>query len=151
MMRRRSVTAHVERKSDPLKWEKLLTEQHSSVSLGSIRANLSTELHSYTSDVTEKLCCGILNYLFILTDTQIYSERSESFPGSKKCSAKECVRFSIHQTGIVCAPKRKKNNDWLPVSICAQYKIILLSFKALKGLAPSYLSDLLSSYIPSRS
>ncbi len=43
------------------------------------------------------------------------------------------------------------NLHWLPVSIRVQYKIILLTFKALKGLAPSYLSELLSSYIPSRS
>ncbi len=43
------------------------------------------------------------------------------------------------------------NLHCLPVSICVKYKIILLTFKALKGLAPSYLSDLLSSYIPSRS
>ncbi len=42
------------------------------------------------------------------------------------------------------------NLHWLPVSIRVQYKILLLTFKALKGLAPSYLSDLLS-YIPSRS
>ncbi len=40
---------------------------------------------------------------------------------------------------------------WLPVSIHVQYNILLLTFKALKILAPSYLSDLLSSYILSYS
>lgn len=103
MMRRGSVTAHVERKSDPLKWEKLLTEQHNSVSLGSVRANLSTELRSYTSDVTEKLRCDILNYLFIL-DLQW---KVRKFSRQQKCSDKECVRsasrvFSINNAIICC-------------------------------------------------
>ncbi len=43
------------------------------------------------------------------------------------------------------------NLHWLLVSIRVQYKILLLTFKALKGLAHSYLSDPLSSYTPSRS
>ncbi len=39
---------------------------------------------------------------------------------------------------------------WLPVSSRITYKILLLTFKSLNGLAPSYLSDLLSLYIPPR-
>ncbi len=39
---------------------------------------------------------------------------------------------------------------WLPVSSRITYKIFLLTFKSLNGLAPSYLSDLLSLYIPPR-
>lgn len=100
VMRRGSVTAHAERKSDPLKWEKLLTEQHNSVSLGSIRANLSIQPHSHTSNVTEKLRCGILNYLFSSTSAQIYSERSEILPGSKKRSAKKCVTSAFRVFNI---------------------------------------------------
>ncbi|KAI5087761.1 hypothetical protein C0J45_22250, partial [Silurus meridionalis] len=40
---------------------------------------------------------------------------------------------------------------WLPVSSRIKYKIILLTYKALNALSPPYLSDLLSSYVPSRS
>ena len=39
---------------------------------------------------------------------------------------------------------------WLPVKFQIDYKIWLLTFKALHGLAPSYLNDLLFPYTPSR-
>ena len=39
---------------------------------------------------------------------------------------------------------------WLPVERRVQYKIALLCFKSLNGLAPAYLSDLIHIYIPSR-
>ena len=40
---------------------------------------------------------------------------------------------------------------WLPVHFRIHFKIILFAFKALNGLAPPYLSELLQPYIPSRS
>lgn len=40
---------------------------------------------------------------------------------------------------------------WLPVEERITYKVLLLTFKALHGLAPVYLSDLLKPYTPSRS
>ena len=39
---------------------------------------------------------------------------------------------------------------WDPVKSRINYKILLLTFKALNGLAPSYLSELLDTYRPSR-
>ena len=39
---------------------------------------------------------------------------------------------------------------WLPVKFRIDYKILLLTYKALNGLAPQYLSELLSHYEPSR-
>ena len=39
---------------------------------------------------------------------------------------------------------------WLPVKSRIIYKILLLTYKALNGLAPSYLSELLDTYRPSR-
>ncbi|KAI4896950.1 hypothetical protein NFI96_002747 [Prochilodus magdalenae] len=39
---------------------------------------------------------------------------------------------------------------WLPVKERIHYKILLLTFKALHGLAPTYLSALLHPYVPSR-
>ena len=38
---------------------------------------------------------------------------------------------------------------WLPVEKRISYKVLLMSFKSLHGLAPSYLSDLLQWYEPS--
>ena len=45
----------------------------------------------------------------------------------------------------------RKELHWLPVKERIEYKVLLLCFKALKGLAPSYLSDLLEWYVPPRS
>ena len=39
---------------------------------------------------------------------------------------------------------------WLPIDSRIVYKLSLLCFKSLNGLAPSYLADLLRLYIPSR-
>ena len=39
---------------------------------------------------------------------------------------------------------------WLPVEHRIRYKILLLTFKALNGHAPQYLSALISKYVPPR-
>ncbi len=39
---------------------------------------------------------------------------------------------------------------WLPVRFRIDFKILMLTYKALHGLAPHYLSQLLSVYTPSR-
>ena len=40
---------------------------------------------------------------------------------------------------------------WLPVKCCITFKTLLLTFKCIRGLAPTYLSALLSPYCPTRS
>ena len=40
---------------------------------------------------------------------------------------------------------------WLPVEQRIQYKILLLTFKALNGSSPSYIRDLVKQYSPPRS
>ena len=40
---------------------------------------------------------------------------------------------------------------WLPLKSRIEFKILLLTYKALKGLAPSYLKDLIVPYHPNRS
>jgi hypothetical protein len=40
---------------------------------------------------------------------------------------------------------------WLPVEYRSQYKRILYVFKALHGLAPVYVTELVNPYVPSRS
>ncbi len=39
---------------------------------------------------------------------------------------------------------------WLPIKHCIDFKTLLITYKALDGLAPQYLSELLSHYNPSR-
>ncbi len=40
---------------------------------------------------------------------------------------------------------------WLPIKYRISYNILLLTYKALNGLVPAYLTSLLSHYNPSRS
>ena len=44
-----------------------------------------------------------------------------------------------------------KDLHWLPVEYRTNYKILLLAYKAQHGMAPPYLSSLLSPYKPERS
>ena len=39
---------------------------------------------------------------------------------------------------------------WLPVEHRIEYKILLLTFRALNGLAPTYICDLVTRYCPTR-
>ena len=39
---------------------------------------------------------------------------------------------------------------WLPISFRIDFKIALITFKALHGLAPSYISELIERYVPPR-
>ena len=39
---------------------------------------------------------------------------------------------------------------WLPIHKRIQFKILLLTFKSLRGTAPSYIKDLIRPYIPTR-
>ena len=43
-----------------------------------------------------------------------------------------------------------KDLHWLPVEQRIQFKVLLMCFKSLRGLAPPYLSELITPYIPSR-
>ncbi|CAI5650576.1 unnamed protein product [Oreochromis niloticus] len=42
-----------------------------------------------------------------------------------------------------------KSLHWLSCQVRADFKVLLLTYKALNRLAPSYLSDLLHLYVPS--
>ena len=43
-----------------------------------------------------------------------------------------------------------KDLHWLPVEQRIQFKVLLMCFKSLRGLAPPYLSELITPYVPSR-
>ena len=43
-----------------------------------------------------------------------------------------------------------KQLHWLPISQRINYKILLLTYKALNGQAPNYITELLEPYVPAR-
>lgn len=57
---------------------------------------------------------------------------------------------------ITLCPRREhitphlKSLHWLPIIQRVEYKLITLTFKSVHGLAPTYLSDLITTYVPSR-
>ena len=55
-----------------------------------------------------------------------------------------CVSRSHHITPIL------HNLHWLPINFRIIYKILLITFKAYHGLAPTYLTDLIHHYTPTR-
>ncbi len=76
------------------------------------------------------------------------------------CPASSINKLQIVQNAAARVLTRSRKYDhitpilqslhWLPIKFCISYKILLLAYKALNGLAPAYLS-LLSRYIPIRS
>ena len=65
----------------------------------------------------------------------------------QNCAARLVKRHSKFD----CASPLLFELHWLPVEQRITFKILLFVFKSLNGLAPFYLSDLISTYIPSRS
>ena len=67
------------------------------------------------------------------------------------------TRYSVYSVCILTLTSKHdhitpvlKSLHWLPVKECITFKILTLTFRCLKGLAPSYLSELLLPYCPSR-
>ena len=64
--------------------------------------------------------------------------------------------FKTHLLGLLHSPNRGpaqpllKHLHWLPVSARIHFKIVLLTFKSLHAITPSYLSSLVRLYFPSR-
>ena len=59
-----------------------------------------------------------------------------------------CVSFIF-----VCGTERPQTLEslhWLPIRFRISFKTLLFVFKALNGLAPPYLTELLLPYMPSR-
>ncbi len=77
------------------------------------------------------------------------------------CPASSINKLQVVQNAAARVLTRSRKYDhitpilqslhWLPIKYCISYKILLLTYKALNGLAPAYLTSLLSRYNPSRS
>ena len=44
-----------------------------------------------------------------------------------------------------------KQLHWLPINRRIQFKVMCFTFKAINGAAPSYIQDLVQTYVPTRS
>ncbi len=76
------------------------------------------------------------------------------------CSARLINKLQMVQNAAARVLTRTRKNDhitpvrstllWLPIKHRIDFKILLITYKALNGLAPQYLSELLSHYSPPR-
>ncbi len=79
------------------------------------------------------------------------------FGGCSACSINK-LQMVQNAAAIVLTRTRKYDHispvlstiHWLPIKHRIDYKILLITYKALNGLAPLYLSELLSHYSPPR-
>ena len=77
--------------------------------------------------------------------------------GASKQNLDKMQRVQNNAARLVCR-KRKFDHitstlyslHWLPVKYRIEYKILLLTFKALHDMAPVYIKDLLRFYVPTR-
>ncbi len=77
------------------------------------------------------------------------------------CPASSINKLQVVQNAAARVLSRSRKYDhitpilqslhWLPIKYRISYKILLLAYKALNGLAPAYLTSLLSRYNPSHS
>ena len=68
-----------------------------------------------------------------------------------------CIRDRNNAARLICRTPKSDHISpvlhtlyWLPVEQRIEYKLLLLAFKSVNDDGPSYLSDLLKFYIPSR-
>ena len=110
--------------------------------IGQIRRYLNEKLTERL--VHSLVMCHIDNcnaLLYNLPETQL--NRIQKIQNS---AARLVTRSSSNESII---PILKKLH-WLPVRARIEFKILVLTFKCLRGLAPSYLTELLTQYVPSR-
>ncbi len=77
------------------------------------------------------------------------------------CPASSINKLQVVQNAAARVLTRSRKYDhitpilrslhWLPIKFNISYKILLLTYKALNGLAPAYLTSLLARYNPSHS
>ena len=115
---------------------------HALNSIGEIRHYLDRQtteklVHAFVSSHLDQ--CNSL--LYGLPNVQL-----DNLQRVQNCAARlvTCNNKYRHITSIL------RELHWLPIKARIEYKIILLTYKALKGLAPYYLRSLLSSYAPKR-
>ena len=85
-------------------------------------------------------------HMYLFFKSTSLEHRDRSVETIQNCAARLVVnaRRHDHITPVL------RDLHWLPVEQRIIVKILLFSFKALNGLAPSYLSDLVKFYVPER-
>ena len=103
--------------------------------ISKIRADTENLVHAFITcklDSTNSLLYGLPT---LLIDHVQNVQNAHTITNTKKYDRIKPVLKQLH---------------WLPVSQRINYKILLLTYKALNGQAPSYITELLEPYAPTR-
>jgi len=111
-------------------------------SIGKIRRYLDLQ-------TTEKLVHAFISSRLDLCNSLLYglpNFQLDKLQHVQNCAARLVTRNNkyAHITPIL------RKLHWLPIKARIEYKILLLTYKSLKGLAPDYLTSLLTPYKPKR-
>ncbi len=135
-----------------------------------IRQQLSFEKHisnvtKQHSSILETLPSYGTCYLFLMQKKLVHAFMTSRLDYCNAllgvCPASSINKLQVVQNAAARVLTRSRKYDhitpilqslhWLPIKYRISYKILLLTYKALNGLAPAYLTSLLSRYNPSRS
>ena len=112
--------------------------------------NIGKIRHLLTQSITEKLVHAFITARLDYCNSILY--------GLLKRLIQRLQRIQNSAARLVTRTNRDdhiapvlKGLHWLPVQERIMFKILLLTYKTIHGSAPSYLSELVSSYTPSRS
>ena len=111
-------------------------------SIGKIRKYLDTP----TAD--KMINCSITSRLDYC-NSRLYGAKGYKISQLQLCQNNAARMLSLRRK-FDHIPPVLKDLHWLPVEQRIEYKVLLLTYKALHGKAPAYISQLLSLYTPTR-
>ena len=98
--------------------------------------------------------CEKIVHAFVTTRLDLNNALLAGLPGDTVAKLQKCQNIAarvVTRTRIRDHIKPVLMNlHWLPVEQRIQYKLLIQVYKALNGLAPEYIADLLQEYVPTR-
>ena len=111
-------------------------------SIGKIRKYL------HTPTAEKMINCSITSRLDYC-NSLLYGAKGYNISQLQLCQSNAAWMLSLRRKFDHITPVLK-DQHWLPVEQRIEYKVLLLTYKALHGKAPAYISQLLSLYTPTR-
>ena len=103
-----------------------------------------------TMDVAAQLIHSFVSSRLDYCNSLLYGVSTKSLKRLKKVQNTAARILSLSGKYDHVTPLLKELH-WLPIDLRIVFKILLLAYKSVNGLAPSYLCDLLQPYRPARS
>ena len=98
---------------------------------------------------TEKIINATITSRLDYCNSLLYGLKSQDLIRLQRCQNHAARILSMRRKFNHISPVMMELH-WLPVEQRINFKILLLTYKALNGQAPAYLSDLITPYIPTR-